>query len=87
MYFHLLLMNRIARTIAMIYVQMLPKFTLARAFGADGRTRTVMLAHTPLKRACLPVSPHPLYLWSLPFFKKKINQRLESYHKELKCLY
>ena len=28
-------------------------------FGADGRTRTVMLAHTPLKRACLPISPHP----------------------------
>lgn len=27
--------------------------------GADGGTRTHKVSHTPLKRARLPVSPHP----------------------------
>lgn len=33
--------------------------------GADGGTRTHKVSHTPLKRARLPVSPHPHLLFVL----------------------
>ena len=47
-------------------------------YGADGGTRTHKVSHTPLKRARLPVSPHPHIFVLLNIYLLSTYSKLQS---------